>query len=176
MRTRDVLNVLGNVIGTGEIINSSRDTQDHTKPSSASFDIAQVYHFQVQRHLKGSGPLVLKVAQAEGVILRPQNAVTQADIARAKTADDHVPFNIGTTYLLFLRRVASYPDYPDKDYYAGPAEPWRIALSADGKGVIEAPQGALLALPSDFIPDHNMPLLPQIEQAIQAEQDATPTP
>jgi len=173
--TQSEIIVLGNVIGTGEVINTSRDTQDHTKPSRDSFDIGQVYDFQVQRYVKGSGPLVLKVAQAEGVILSPQSGVTQADIDRAKAADDHVPFNTGTTYLLFLRRFpSSYPDYPDKDYYAGPSEPWRIALSADGKGVIEAPKEALLEIPSDFIPDHNMPLLPQIEQVVQAEQVTKP--
>ncbi len=175
--TQSEIIVLGNVIGTGEVINTSRDTQDHTKPSRDSFHIAQVYHFQVQRYLKGSGPLVLNVAQAEGVIQSPQNGVTQADIDRAKATDDHVPFNTGTTYLLFLRRFpSSYPDYPNKDYYAGPSEPWRIALSADGKGVIEAPQEALLALRSDFIPDPDMPLLPQIEQVIRAEQAAKPAP
>src|SRR6266545_6585840 len=106
--TQSEIIVLGNVIGTGEVINTSRDTQDHTKPSRDSFDIGQVYDFQVQRYVKGSGPLVLKVAQAEGVILRPQSGVTQADIDRAKAADDHVPFNTGTTYLLFLRHSTSY--------------------------------------------------------------------
>lgn len=165
--------VIGEVIGVGEMFNSHRDVQDQTKPARDTFGVGQEYVLQVQRYLKGSGPDVLTIVQTEGAVWSPPESVTQTDIERARAAQGVPQFEKGKLYLLLLKSLAAY--HPEKAYYAGQGLPWRFALAPDGTGVMEAPSGALASIPQDFIPRPDAPLIPQIEQLIQAETNATPT-
>jgi hypothetical protein len=162
---------IGTVTATGSIFNSRRDTEDQTQPARDSFGVGQEYQVQIERYLKGSGPAVLTVVVTEGAILSPPEKVTQADIERAKAASGIPPLTVGARYLLLLKSFTVH--YPGTDYYAGQGQPWRFVLSEDGTGVLEAPSGALGSFPQDFIPRPDAPLLPQVEQLIQAEKATT---
>jgi hypothetical protein len=164
--------VIGQVTNTGEIINSARDTENPTKSATDMFNVGQVYHFEVQRYLEGAGSNILNVLQSEGMIFAAPETVTQADIDRVKTGSPAIPLSVGTTYLLFLKRLDGYGF--EKEYYTAWREPWRYILAPDGSAQLEAPEDARRAIPPDFLLDPNAPLLPQVEQAIQAERATTP--
>jgi hypothetical protein len=164
--------VIGEVVSTGEIVNTRRDQQDRTKPAQDTFGVGQVYLFRVQRYLKGSGPDVLEVLQREGVILRPQEAVTQVEIEQVRqVSPEYIPFRNGITYLLLLRNRSA--TYPGNNYYGGAAQIWRFAVSDDSNATPEAPAELLELRPADYAPDPDAPLLPQVEQLIQAEKATT---
>lgn len=165
--------IIGQVTSLGEVINSARDTEDQTKTSTEMMSLGQIYRLEVQQYLKGAGPDILEVLQSEGTIFKAPETVTQADIAEAKTMSVALPMRQGVTYLLFLKRLDGYGF--DKEYYTGGLEPWRYVLASDGNATIEAPQDAIDQIPFGFIPDRDAPLLPQVEQLIQAEQP-TKTP
>lgn len=161
---------VGQISGKGGVINGARDVTDMNKPASDLYGVMQIYQFQVQRYLKGSGQDMIDVVQVEGMIDGDPASVTQADIDQAKKAYDYIPFQIGTTYLLFVDRQ----DYLhlDQDYY-GPAfgHPWRFIIASDGSAQLEVPEGALREMSPDFTSSLT---LSQIEQLIQSEQ--TPGP
>lgn len=165
---------IGQITGTGDVINMARNINDINKPDPTLFGVGQVYPFQVQQYLKGSGPSTLNVVQPEGQILADPATVAAADIQRAKTDSvyDYTAFQTGTTYLLFLRSLDGFD--PKNNYFTGAFYPWRFTVGSDGTTTMEAPSGVFSQLPADFIPDADAPLLPQIKQAIQAEQAAQP--
>lgn len=179
MDQSDVI-VIGEVVGTGSMFNSSRDLDDSTKPSSTTFSVGQIYHIQVQRYLKGTGSDMLYLAQTEGQILASPNAVTSDDIRRARDAwNATIPFQKGVPYLLFLRDLTKYyqNDISEMPLYGENKEPSRFELLPDGRAKIEAPQEAMRVIPADFFPDGiDAPLLPQVEQLVQKEQSNSATP
>jgi hypothetical protein len=102
------------------------------------------------------------------MIFKAPETVTQADIAEARALSVALPMRMEVTYLLFLKRLDGYGF--DKEYYTGGLEPWRYVLAPDGNATIEAPEDAIEQIPADFIPNPSAPLLPQVEQLINAEQ------
>lgn len=166
--------IIGQITGTGEVINMARDIYDISKPAPDMFGVGQVYHFQVQQYLKGSGPDTLNIVQPEGQVIADPVTVTAADIQQSRTnsAYEYTAFQTGTTYLLFLHQVEGFD--PANNYFTGAFHPWKFIVGGDGSMTMEAPRGVFLQLPADFIPDADAPLLPQIKQAIQAEQAAQP--
>lgn len=166
--------VIGQITGTGEVINMARSIYDINKPDPTLFGVGQVYHFQVQQYLKGNGPDTLNIVQPEGLISADPATVSATDIQRSKTNSvyEYTAFRTGTTYLFLLQPLEGFD--PKNNYFTGGIHPWKFVVGSDGNLIMEAPGGAVAQLPADFIPDPDGPLLPQIEQAIQAEQAAKP--
>lgn len=166
--------VIGQVTDTGEVINMARNIYDNTKPASDTFGVGQVYHFQVQQYLKGSGPSMLNVVVPEGIIFKDPSTITAADIQQAKAVSPYEqnPLQTGMTYLLLLERLDGFD--PASNYFTGGIHPWKFVVANDGSVTMDAPGGAILQMPPDFIPDPNAPLLPQIKQIIQDQQAGTP--
>lgn len=171
---REPVVVIGQITGTGEVINMARDIYDNTKPAPDLFGVGQVYTFKVQRYLKGTGPNELNVANPEGLISADPATVTAADIQRAKEDSGYgnEAFQIGATYLLLLHRLDGFD--PSHNYFTGGIHPWRFVVASAGNLTMEAPGGVFSQLPADFIPHPDAPLLPQVEQIIREQQTATP--
>lgn len=169
--------VLGELTGQGEAFNAARDTSDRTKPATNLFGVGQVYHVRAIRYLKGTGPEILNVFQAEGMIDGDPATVTQDDIARAKAVYGYLPFEIGQQYVLFLNPFRGVD--VDDTYYggsAGAASPWRFALAKNGELVAEGPGiGELMQPGWEYAPRPLATFTAQVEQLVQAEKDSTPT-
>lgn len=171
--------LIGTVLGKGGIFNSALDPEDPSKPSRSSYAVAQIYHIQVKRYLKGNGSDTINVAQTEGDILNPSNPIKNEEIKRALAASDAIPLSSGVTYLLFVQDRTKYYDSNfaiETPIYGPTKEPWRFVLAPDGSATIEAPQEAIRAIPDGFFPNPEAPLLPQIEQIVREQRADPPKP
>ena len=165
--------IVGEITGSGEVINASRDVDDRNKPASDSFGVGQVYHCHVIRYLKGTGPETLNIVQVEGFAPHANAAsITQKDIEQLKASYDSVPFQTGTTYVLFLEPFQGI-DVKDNYYSGALGLPWRFELLSNGRTQAEGPHDARIS--PDFGYDPNTPQVAQIEQLVQAEKTSAPT-
>jgi len=144
--------VIGEVTGTGEILNGARLPEDPTQPDPRVFVLNQVYHVQVQRYLKGTGPATLNVVQAEGFTSAKSGAVaiptTVAEIAKLKATYEYVSISPGKKYLFFLDPLVGSD--PAQNYMAGGlGVPWRFTLPETGNAQQESP----VAEASQYFPE-----------------------
>jgi hypothetical protein len=156
--------VIGNVLNAGEIVNTTRQSIDHTQPDEYMFGIGQVYNFQVQRYLKGSGPTTIKVIQYEGWVDTVHEPATPARIQQAKAEFPFVPFDPGSQHLLFLRPSLGLES---QGYWSGTFFPWRYTLAPDRGAVAEVLPDVIL--PADFAPVAASTFIEQVEQLVQAQ-------
>lgn len=158
--------VVGQMTDKGGVFNFSRDVNDLTRPDPNRYGVAQIYHFEVERYIKGDGHAILNVVQSEGVIHGDSASVTAEQIsdAQRRSAQDqtHVPIRADTRYLLFLRPLGGFER---EGYLTGTAHPFRFVLEgAEAKP--ESPwSGATVAFP----PTRAEALLGQVEALVQAE-------
>lgn len=165
--------VIGQVTRLGEVVNTDRDTQDHTKPASNTFGVGQTYNVQVQQYLKGSGENNLTILEGEGAIQSPSELVTQSDIERAKISYGAQPLTPGKTYLMLLSKQ---PDYFGGNYYGGQGNPWRFVLQEDGSYILEASRDVLFQLSTSYRADVKGSLVDYIKQSVAADTAAKPIP
>jgi len=108
--------VIGMVTAEKDIINTSRDPRDPSKPSSKIFGIGQVYSVQIERYIKGNGDKTIPLVLGMGSIPTKDNIGTPnpTEIEHTKAANiniAYVPLSINRPYLMFLRVI-------DKNKYA----------------------------------------------------------
>jgi hypothetical protein len=128
--------VIGEVAGIGEVINTARDLNDSSRPSTTVVGLSQVYRVTVERYLKGGGPAALNVVQAEGFLADPRERpvelpTSSAAINQAKARYPHVPLRPGTRYLFFVHALDGFD--PMLNYVTTAAgNPWIFALPIGG--------------------------------------------
>ncbi|MEA3439247.1 MAG: hypothetical protein U9R58_03105 [Chloroflexota bacterium] len=140
--------IIGEVISSEGIVNTSRDTQDVTKSSSEVFGIGEVYKIKIHKYIKGDGPGIIYLAQGQGAIslsaidyrapsLREINASRKANEGRT-----YVPFTLDKPYLMFIKKHDydyKINGYNSKDIHFGVYPPWRYDISDPKCAVPESP-------------------------------------
>ncbi len=132
--------VIGRIRDAGEVINMARKPNDITQADPMVVVLGQVYHLEVQRYLKGTGPATLNVVQAEGFLYDQDRPVaiptTQVEIDKVKAAenaggDQFVPMQAGMNYLFFVHDLNGFA--PTLNYVTTAAgQPWRFTLPDGG--------------------------------------------
>ncbi len=128
--------VIGQMTGIGETFNMARSPQNPSQPDPAILGLGQVYHFQVERYLKGQGSRSIEIAQVEA-ILGDQTPKTPKNIARARASYGAIPLRPNVRYLYFLRPLTDFPDKPN--YFVGTLHPDRFVLGEQGNSEPETP-------------------------------------
>ena len=162
---RSPIVVVGQVTGTGAIINMARDVNNVTSPDPNLFGVGQPYTVSVSRYLKGTGDGTLQVLQAEGMIDLRRAKVTEQTIVGARATYPYVPMRSGVTYVLFLMPLS---DFPDAAYYAGTVNPWRFTAPQDG---LAEPESAWAGARGAFPPLPTAQFLSLLEQLIVASPE-----
>ena len=159
--------VLGTVREQTQVINTSRDVEDTSKPTRDRFSVGQGYWVDVQKYFKGQAGQTIQVLNHEGAAeLLDGQAVTPAMIEQIKAVSPYAPLEIGQTYLFFLRPY-TYPEAAGTLYITNGGIPWRYRDNKDGSFTGEDYNGAPLGgAASTFKQDD---LFAQIAQLVQAE-------
>lgn len=123
--------VLGKVVKSGEVINTARDPNKINRPALHYFSIGQIYSFAVDRYLKNKKysdlDTSLFVIQHEGEITAtPVGEISPEDIQTAKDPVEDIPFELGSEYLLYLRKAITFTT--NESHFTGVAHPWRFLV------------------------------------------------
>lgn len=127
---------IGEMTGLGETFNMARNPQDTTQPDPNILGLGQVYHFRVERYLKGQSSNTIDIVQVEA-FLTNRVPWTPENIEKAKAKDSHIPLRLGVKYLYFLRPLQDFPD--KQNYFVGTRHPWRFILPDKGNAEPESP-------------------------------------
>ncbi len=128
LASKSALVVIGQITGTGEVVNMAKDPTDPTKEDPEYFVVGQVYDVKVEQYLKGEGGNMIQVVQREGFIQKTSGiAVAPPDVEKAKKADKHIPMKTAIKYLIFLDQFDRLDK--KKNYFVGVAQPWRFDMS-----------------------------------------------
>lgn len=159
--------VLGTVREQTQVINTSRDVEDPTKPTRDRFSVGQGYTVDVQKYFKGHAEQAIQVLNHEGAAdLLGEQDVTPAMIEQIKAASPYAPLEIGQTYVFFLRPY-TYPEVEGTLYITSGGIPWRYRDNRNGTFTGEDYNGTPLGgAASTFKQDD---LFAQITQLVQAE-------
>src|SRR5712692_10557166 len=162
--------VIGQMAGVGEIINTTRDVNDVTKPDQRYFGVGQVYQFRVERYLKRQGDVVIKIVQGEG-LLTPNIPKTPENIEKARQASKHIPLRLGVRYLYFLSRMDR--EFPGQNYYVGVYHPYRFILPPTGFAVPDSQWADAIMY---FPPTTSFELINDIDEKVNGRKTPTAPP
>jgi hypothetical protein len=129
--------VIGQLDKLGAVVNTARNPQDTSKPSSSTFGIGQTYTFTVERYLKGNSSSPLNLIQGEGLIILNQAQASEDNIKKAKANSGIPTLQPNRKYLLFLKPLEG--DFAGKDFYVAPIMPWRFVLPDKENAYPETP-------------------------------------
>lgn len=157
--------VSGKAIAQKEIINMARDVNNINQPDPNILGIGQVYQFEVNLFLKGTGPKTIYVVQPEGFLSGNKVGLNLVDsnLILARSQEKYIPIRLNNQFILFLEPLVGFPDL--KNYYTGAIHPWRFDISNIDQAFPESPwDGALMAFPTRKVSD----FINQIEHPDQA--------
>ena len=80
----------------------AHDVGDASMSSSDRYIIGRIYAVEVEQYIKGSDKGILQVVQSQGHLKMDSSTTTVAQIESAVAEGEHVPFQIGARYLMFL--------------------------------------------------------------------------
>ena len=139
--------------GTGKQESQTHQGRDPNNPSEVDPNYAGLgvaYQVEVERYLKGAGPDVLPVYQAEGSLITYTKGVSKGQQVRSVDKAAEFPIREGVRYLFFLTRMTYYPDL-----MTGVAQPSRFVLDggmANADGPWEGASAYFPAMPeSDLV-------------------------
>jgi hypothetical protein len=131
--------VIGQIVESKETFNGSRQVSDHSKPSTDSYNIAQVYKISVEKYLKGSSDKEIYIAVNEGYL----NNVNPnpAEIEKARSKNEVYGIKVNTRYGMFFGSCCnlSGPDIPERNYYGGIIQPWLFEINALDECAVKSP-------------------------------------
>ena len=135
--------VIGQPVEALETYNVMRQSDDISKPLTDLFKVAQVFRFEVERYLKGSGKSEIFIVNLGGLI--PHSPPSQEEIDQSWSATGIYHFKIGVRYILFLNaccsEVSGY-DIPKRDYVSPKLRPAIFEISSNGEILNKSPWGS----------------------------------
>jgi hypothetical protein len=163
--------VIGQLDKVGIVVNTSRNSQDISKPSSSIFGIGQTYTFTIERYLKGNSNNPLNLIQGEGLIFLNQMQATEDNIKKVKTDTGIQPLQPNRKYLLFLRPAEI--DFVGKDYFVAPIMPWRFVLPDKENAYPDTPTNRAV---NELNSMPTTQLISTVEQAVSRNPTIPPKP
>ncbi len=147
--------------GTGKQESQTHQGRDPNNPSEVDPNYAGLgvaYQVEVERYLKGAGPDVLSVYQAEGSLITHTKGLSRGQQVRTVDKAAEFPIREGIRYLFFLKPMTYYPDL-----MTGVAHPPRFVLDV-GKA---SPDGPWEGAPEYFPPGPESDLIGTVEEIVR---------
>jgi hypothetical protein len=141
--------VIARPISAVDIVNTSRDVTDDSKPDPNQFSINVVYELEIEEYLVGDGPETILLAQNQGRITQTKGRTPSPNeirqVALSGRQSKNPPLRLGTKYLMFLRN-------PDAEDYA--FDGYRSSYNAsDLYSLLLPPRAFNLANPNCVYPE-----------------------
>jgi hypothetical protein len=99
--------VIARPVSAIDIVNTSRDVIDDSKPDPNQFSINYIYEIKIEKYLVGDGPETILLAQNQGRITQTKGKTPSPQEIRQVSSSGreskNPPLRLGNRYLMFLR-------------------------------------------------------------------------